>query len=310
MNDVNSPSKLSLNRNALDTKMTMTKTHELDDAKMSLDSPLHSSMMTLPPSSALFKEAVNDQNCHSPTSCIAVQRITRALLYYEDILCVNGSKQSKSQKQMKSRKEWTSFFNDENYKHLLNDYHHILTHHLQQTQITDSNRAFESIHNQIMKYLPSCSATKCAKFRRNRRIRERETLEILNCANDENEYFYVETLDAIHCHFIHSLDIGMRVKESELMSDDEKAERIASGGSSSKGSPSKGSPSKRSKKRKVDDTQYYSDRRQSKLKRLLKRKLMPLKKQYVIKGGENKFFSSMNDETGCYRVSLSRFIIK
>ena len=239
-----------------------------------------------------FQDIVYNEECDSSQNCLALQRIIKALRYYNNITSneedkFDGDDDEKRRNMDKHKNNglWITYFNDKNYKHLLNDFHHVLSHHLRCKDINKSNQEFEVIYREIMKNgIKPCDVTRCYKFRRNRRIREHENIDILNCNNNDLCNFYTETLDSIHCYFLHSFDIGMRVKLNDIrLTNDDDVNHEPPG-------------NKKQKKVKVDDNAFYTDKQLAKLKKLLNIKLLPLKRQYVIKGGQNKYFSNMNDE--------------
>ena len=249
----------------------------------------------------MVQDIIIDETCKNSINCVALKRIIEVLRYYDNITSseedsINEGDERKDEQRNKHKNStlWITYFNDTNYKHLLNDYHHILKHHLHKKDISKSNDEFDIIYKQIIKYVKHCDVTKCQKFRRNRRIREHENISILNCRNNDLCNFYTETLDSIHCYFLHSFDIGMRVKAKEYLStkdnDDIKVNKQNQHSVNGHGH------SKKQRKIKVDDNEFYTDKKLAKLKQVLNHRLLPLKRGYVIKGGQNKYFSNMNDE--------------
>merc|ERR1712113_113736 len=131
--------------NTINTK-NIIKNNDIKNDKNNVNIP--TSLHSICPSSQIlsYDAAIDDkQHCPSSTSCIALHRIIEALLYYDDIL----SKQQNDKNDVNN--EWITYFNYKNYKHLLNDYHHILTAHLDQKNINETNKEFELIHDQIIK---------------------------------------------------------------------------------------------------------------------------------------------------------------
>ncbi len=235
---------------------------------------------------SLFQDAIIDNHCLSSTSCIALHRIIKALLYYNNIL----NKYNSSPKQTETfNKLLITYFNNNNYKHLLNDYNHICIYH-----INKSTNEFQLIYTQIIKYIQFCDITKCNKFRRNHRIRELENIKILNC-NTNNIYlnWLIETLDSIHCHLLHSFDIGMRVNYDEL---ELKLESE---------SENKNNKNLKNKKLRVDNNEFYHDIKLESLKSYLNNKLLPLNDLYIIHNGQNKYFNNLNDE--CITIQPKTF---
>merc|ERR1712232_632850 len=94
------------------------------------------------------------------------------------------------------------------YKHLVNDFHHILDRHLNDANISQKKpaNAFAAIFGQIMRWGMRCNVSKCAMHRRNNRVRELTQID----ERSKDIAMFMDILDGIHCHFLHSVDIGYR----------------------------------------------------------------------------------------------------
>eukprot|EP01083_Nonionella_stella_P144459 451096_1 len=100
------------------------------------------------------------------------------------------------------------------YKALINDYHHILYHHLSITtkSIRSIQDEYERIYNQMTKYIKHCDGTTCPAFIRNQRDRSFDDEKETNILHDPQITFFMDTLDSIHCYLLHSYHQGMRTK--------------------------------------------------------------------------------------------------
>ena len=125
----------------------------------------------------------------------------------------------------------------DHYTNLLNDYQHILSKHLNEDRLTNDDN-FLSIHNKISKYMDCpCDVKTCKQYIRmviNVQGKSRaNTIEDTNTDTKDNNSidkmeehdnkntvnFYIELLDVIHCYFMHSFDLGLRIpfEEEEII---------------------------------------------------------------------------------------------
>ena len=138
-----------------------------------------------------------DGKCTNIHSCIAIKRTIKILRWYS--FC--GDDHEKLLIAIKDNKYDI---------HLLNDYHHILGIHLNNKDIKNIKYEFDLIHNEILKYVKPCELKECEGFIRHHRRREKNDG---NNVSDESELqFYIDTMDSIHCYFMHSYDTAMRHK--------------------------------------------------------------------------------------------------
>lgn len=153
-------------------------------------------------------------DCESVETCSSINRILNCLHFYQ---LLNEAQYHNLLKKL----------SDSEYPHLINDYNHILTKHIgDQKSLSESREEYEAIYKQISRFkaLRECSIETCKRFTRNNRSRETTKLFTDNDndlnINDNTESamlkFYVETLDTIHCHLIHSFDCGFRLHSSDL----------------------------------------------------------------------------------------------
>eukprot|EP01084_Bolivina_argentea_P072906 132341_1 len=102
--------------------------------------------------------------------------------------------------------------------HLINDYHHILTKHLNDdtNSKVQVNEQFQTMYHHITNKPNNlcCHINKCNIYSRNNRFREFSNTLQLEC-NDKQLLIYIDILDSIHCHLIHSVDIGYRIIDAD-----------------------------------------------------------------------------------------------
>eukprot|EP01083_Nonionella_stella_P200748 734887_1 len=147
---------------------------------------------------------VYNMSCESYIDCVAIKRMITCVVFYQALDISDYSRLS-------------DYFSTDNYPYLLDDYHHILHHHLgdETKSIKQSRIEFEMIHNMMIRSIHKCKMNTCDKFKRNNRCRERETNNIFN-HNDKLLNYYVNTMDTIHCFFVHPFHCGFRLKLSDL----------------------------------------------------------------------------------------------
>eukprot|EP01084_Bolivina_argentea_P234419 394668_1 len=108
-----------------------------------------------------------------------------------------------------------------NKRNVITSYHHILSQHLNEDRIgkKESDDAFETIYNKIViENALCCDIQGCQILKRNHRKREEDQIS-------KQEMIFVNILDAIHCFFLHSVDIGFRIIDTRIeINDEEKTE--------------------------------------------------------------------------------------
>ncbi len=141
-------------------------------------------------------------DCSDPTAkCKCIQRIIMVLKFYQMINENDNINDEHSELILE-------YF--EGYKHLINDYHHITVKHLNSSTASKNNHKFRLIDQEIGKYI-KCNVNKCKQYIRYSRNRENID-ETTKHIKDENVLFYIDLLDNIHCHFLHSYHVGFRSK--------------------------------------------------------------------------------------------------
>eukprot|EP01084_Bolivina_argentea_P071547 130036_1 len=142
--------------------------------------------------------------CTSVDHCESVDRICKVLMYYEHTNYSGDSDEL-----------LIRFFEDEcGYVDLLNDYGHIIYHHLDLNR-QQANLDFEKINIKITELI-TCNIECCAKYARNNRNRQELDPTRSFETKDINVWYYYDMLDAIHCNLIHSYDTGFRVNYNQL----------------------------------------------------------------------------------------------
>ena len=94
--------------------------------------------------------------------------------------------------------------------HLISDYHHILDKHLNEDKISkiESNNQFKMIYKEMTEINNlSCNIDNCIIYKRNNRERETKNIE----CKDKELAMFIDTIDTVHCYFLHSVDIGNRI---------------------------------------------------------------------------------------------------
>merc|ERR1712228_62426 len=136
--------------------------------------------------------------------CPSRKRVIAALEYYEAKYDDNGHNNEMMEGLM------------EKYEHLLSDWHHILSIHLN-TKSIQNHEIFNCLYDDIKRHHLLCDIDECSHFIKNNRNRE----EIKECNDgydhfnddiDLNDQFLMDLLDDIHIHLVHSFDIGFRMR--------------------------------------------------------------------------------------------------
>eukprot|EP01084_Bolivina_argentea_P092674 166709_1 len=166
-----------------------------------------------------------NESCSSITNCQSINMIIKYLKIYQD---------SKPENLRKS-------FHKQIIAYLQNSFNHILIHHLGDEQSIDkTTKEYEEIYDFMTKTndFRKCSIEKCIKFQRNNRSRETQNIflqtkdakHVTNNNDIDHELeCLIEFMDTLHCFFIHTFDVGFRVRTNELtdaigISNDEKKE--------------------------------------------------------------------------------------
>jgi len=144
--------------------------------------------------------------CQSVADCVAIKRIADCLCFYQSLdVEEEGGK--------------LLAYLDGDYPFLMDDYHHILMHHLGDGQAIEGSRAeFEAIHQIVMAKLKRCALGKCPKLRRNRRDRDGIDEKQPESPSANGLRVSIDFLDTIHVHLVHTFDIGYRLRSDEMRS--------------------------------------------------------------------------------------------
>eukprot|EP01084_Bolivina_argentea_P274463 467841_1 len=102
--------------------------------------------------------------------------------------------------------------NDYNEIDLLDDFHHLLKHHVHE---------FEDIYNKLNKKIygnSSCDLSRCVLMSRNQRDRAKITKSgdiIDKLYTNKHDIISEQLLDHVHCYFFHTFDIGCKLTQDE-----------------------------------------------------------------------------------------------
>eukprot|EP01084_Bolivina_argentea_P023055 42933_1 len=153
-----------------------------------------------------------DHTCSDIQTCEALNRLIIALQFHQ---------MYKTKEKDHIDKICEYFMTNKHY--IINDYHHILQYHLNEDHMSQQyqHKEFKLIHDRITQKNNNltCDVNKCGAYIRNNRQREHDWKDKGNKINDKSVLSYINVLDSIHCHFLHSIDVGYRIIE-ELATDE------------------------------------------------------------------------------------------
>eukprot|EP01084_Bolivina_argentea_P091901 165394_1 len=172
-------------------------------------------MLFKPHYHTLLQQQFEDSSCCSMESCESIKRII--LLFQYHILVQQRYESPQSYHKLME-------YLDTKYFDFINDYHHMITRHLNLNtrSSNENNREFECLYDAITKYIPSCDAAACKHFATHHGY---ETIDIplhTTPGHDDHDEtaitamrFYIRLLDSVHCFVLHSFDDGFRVRMNE-----------------------------------------------------------------------------------------------
>ena len=148
---------------------------------------------------------------HSITKCQSLYRIIIALRFYQN----NGN----------DINALLMYFN--RYPHLINDYTHILSAHLnQEKEMNDMNRAL--IYGKITQFV-KCDLRQCPFYLRNNNNNNNNNISMAipttiptNNSKIDKIIFYKNALNTIHCYFLHPIHTGFKMVRTDTWDYDEK----------------------------------------------------------------------------------------
>eukprot|EP01084_Bolivina_argentea_P004449 8457_1 len=138
--------------------------------------------------------------CDSILQCESFRRIKMILDFYQR---VNKDCKSRQQEMVQLL---TTYIQENKYESLIDDYHHLLTIHLNQNDNNKNKETYKIINESLCNYI-ECDLNECSQFKRNQRDRENDTTENKN----DNKIFYMNLLDNLHSYLVHGYDIGFRI---------------------------------------------------------------------------------------------------
>eukprot|EP01084_Bolivina_argentea_P317258 550053_1 len=154
----------------------------------------------------------DDDNC-SLKKCNSIKRIRYVLDYYQ---LINSDENNKNN-EYTLQQLLSEYIVNNNYQNLINDYHHLLTKHLN-TPNPITNAANYQFINESLGESINCNIIGCKLYERNGRDRQEKSKETEtghsqnNEKNDSLGLYYMNFLDNIHAFFIHGYDTGFRIK--------------------------------------------------------------------------------------------------
>ena len=122
--------------------------------------------------------------CKSVGSCKAIKRLIIALKWYEN--CA-GNYDALIAKVKESTYD----------KYILDDYQHILNHHLIQEYHINSSKEYQLIQNEISKQVEPCDVNYCSGFKRFSEVSKK------NLSKSADHEFCMDFMDLIHCYLMH-----------------------------------------------------------------------------------------------------------
>eukprot|EP01084_Bolivina_argentea_P065952 120229_1 len=144
-----------------------------------------------------------NEQCKSIQSCKSIHRIINYLKMYETIDIKNVCKT----------------FNAESIPFINDDFNHVLLNHLgDQHTLQFTKKQYEDIYDYMTQnYLSTCSLVHCEKSIRNNRARESNS----QMSVDSKTQYIIDIMDTLHCFFMHSFDVGFRIRSKDLIDIDE-----------------------------------------------------------------------------------------
>ena len=149
----------------------------------------------------------NDENCQNVSSCKAIKRIIRALKWYqmsqknEGKGMENKENNNYNNNNIKDKRDkilLNKIFGSGYDKYLLDDYQHILNHHLIQCMIDITDNEYELICTEINKQIEPCDIKRCIGYQRFQQIVKKD---LSQCPQ---HVFCIDFMDLIHCYLMHN----------------------------------------------------------------------------------------------------------
>eukprot|EP01084_Bolivina_argentea_P305022 526890_1 len=173
--------------------------------------PIHSQYLLAP--SNLNSEKKQDIQCEIE-ECLCLNIITNVLCLYNEFI---KDKQKQNQHTTDTTNHNNNIFNKiyarignkYNSVDLLNDYNHLLLNHAEKLEYI-YNRLKETIYKK-----KSCILSKCLLMRRNQRNRSGNE-RYLYFTDDIDHIVEEQLLDRIHCHLLHTYDVGYKLTKKEI----------------------------------------------------------------------------------------------
>ncbi len=154
-----------------------------------------------------------DDEC-SERGCSHLNRMINALKYYSKVQVMSNE----------SDKQQFLEFVQETYVSLLSDYVHIMARHCEPAHVDEVQAAKSKEFVLINK----CDATNCLLLffspsdPNKHRFRASKYLLDGDGDVDDSILFYRDLMDSMHCHLVHSIDIGIRIKTTRKKEENER----------------------------------------------------------------------------------------
>ena len=140
-----------------------------------------------------------ENDCYNVSGCKAIKRIIRALRWYH-IYIDNDNESEENRGELLLQRILNCGYD----KHILDDYQHILNHHLIQCVNSSSNNInngkseYELICDEINKQIEPCDIKTCIGYKRFQDIVKQDMTQ----CNDRQ--FVIDFMDLIHCYLMHN----------------------------------------------------------------------------------------------------------
>ena len=138
----------------------------------------------LPVSQSCDISMTEESGCTSVGDCKAIKRLIIALKWYANC---KGNYEALISKVLETTYD----------KFILDDYQHILNHHLIQEYSINSSKEYQLIQNEISKQVEPCDINNCSGFKRYSEVSQK------NLSKSADQEFCMDFMDLIHCYLMH-----------------------------------------------------------------------------------------------------------
>eukprot|EP01084_Bolivina_argentea_P252216 423293_1 len=156
-------------------------------------------------SNTALSDKFEDLESCNLNDCKSLKRL-RQILHFTQCIAENNDKNK-----YEIQTSLIEYIENNKYEHLLNDYHHIITKHLNNKDPIVNDKNYQII-NDKMTHVIKCDINKCNLYKRNGMDRETNAVKNINNPVDKKGAVIMELLDNIHTHLVHSFDTGYRIR--------------------------------------------------------------------------------------------------